>query len=62
MIPGTTAADHGPRWSNDGTRLAFLHLANGIETIGLVRSDGGELGLIPGTDVLNQQQAFNDPT
>jgi Tol biopolymer transport system component len=62
MIPGTTAADHGPRWSTDGTMLAFLHLANGIETIGLVRSDGGELGLIPGTDVLNQQQAFNDPT
>ncbi len=61
-VPGTTAADHGPVWSNDGSTLAFVRLANGTETVGFVRPSGSDLRLIPNTDVLNTRQAFNDPT
>ena len=62
VVPGTTAADHGPIWSPDGTLLSFVRLANGAETVGFVRPDGGDLRLIPNTDVQGIQQAYNDPT
>jgi hypothetical protein len=62
VVPGTTAADHGPIWSPDGTMLSFVRLANGAETVGFVRPDGGDLRLIPNTDVQGIQQAYNDPT
>jgi Tol biopolymer transport system component len=62
LIPGTTASDHGPIWSPDGTTLAFVRLAAGVETLGFVRPDGSELRLIPNTDVISIQQAYNDPS
>jgi dipeptidyl aminopeptidase/acylaminoacyl peptidase len=62
MVPGTTSADHGPIWSADGTTLGFVRFEDGAERVGYVHPDGSWLQIVPDTDVMNVQQAFNDPT
>src|SRR3954454_12380553 len=61
-IPGTTATDHGPIWSPDGTLLAFVRLGGGAAAVGFVRPDGSDLRVVPNTDVQNTEQAYNDPS
>jgi hypothetical protein len=62
MVPGTTSADHGPSWSADGTTLGFVRFEDGAERVGYVHPDGNGLQIVPDTDVMNVQQALNDPT
>lgn len=35
-------ADHSPRWSPDGKRIAFISTRDGVANLYLIRADGGE--------------------
>ena len=35
-------ADHSPRWSPDGKKLAFISDRSGVENLHIIRIDGGE--------------------